>query len=185
MNLYGDKMKKAICIISSFIAIMVSIYYMHIGGLFGNASAFSKVGLSHPILFTAWGIVTYFALSFNIYTAYSATKYRFYIPMIIISGIGMILTLCCDFDYSKYTEYILHCIGSLSFSSITGICVFILFLLRKKYILSGICATILICDLILLLIFKETALIEITPIFAGYIMLLFINLKREDELIEA
>ena len=38
---------------------------------------------------------------------------------------------------------------------------------------------ILIGDLVCLLIFKETGLIETLPIFAGYIMLSAVNLRRE------
>ena len=66
-----------------------------------------------------------------------------------------------------------------------GITVFLAFLINKKYILSLISALILITDLILLLIFKETALIETVPIFAGYIMLLINNLTLRKDKIEA
>ena len=70
------------------------------------------------------------------------------------------------------------------FSAVTGITVFLLFLICFKKgvmfkaftVASGM---ILIGDLVCLLIFKETGLIEALPIFAGYIMLSAVNLRRE------
>ena len=89
-----------------------------------------------------------------------------------------------DFDFDKKAEYYLHCAGSLTFSAITGITIFLLFLLNYKrnslfkaftYITAGV----LIIDFVCLLIFKETGLIEALPIFAGYILLATVNLRRE------
>ncbi|MGN0521675.1 MAG: hypothetical protein ACI4IQ_03445 [Eubacterium sp.] len=176
-------MKKLFCFLSVLISVLISLYYMHFGGILGNSSAFSKVGLNHSALFILWGISTYIALSFNIYAGYSKTRFKFYIPLLIITAVGMVLTLACDFDYSKYSQYIAHCIGSITFSAVSGILVFLLFLLTKKYLFTVISGVILVTDLVLLLIFKETALIEIVPIFAGYIMLLITNLKKEKELV--
>ena len=178
-------MKKGICLLAVTIAVLVTIYYLTFGGISGNESAFSTVGLEHPIWFAVWGVSTYTALAINIYTAFCKTKYKFYIILLIISAIGMALTLTCDFDYNKYTQYLAHCIGSLAFSGTMGLTVFLAFLINKKYILSLISALILITDLILLLIFKETALIETVPIFAGYIMLLINNLTLRKDKIEA
>ena len=101
--------------------------------------------------------------------------------LLFLSAIGMALTLTCDFDYNKYPQYLAHCIGSLAFSVIMGINVFLLFFLTKKYLFALISAVILVLDLIMLIIFKETALIEIVPIFAGYIMLTINNLKEGKE----
>ena len=179
-----QKINKGICLISVILAVTVTVYYMTFGGISGNESALSTVGLKHPIWFSLWGICTYIALTFNIHTAFSKTKYKFYIILLIISAIGMILTLTCDFDYDKYPQYLAHCIGSLLFSSVMGVNVFLACLLNKKYILSIISALILITDLIMLLIFKETALIEIVPIFSGYIMLLINNLALRKDKIE-
>ncbi len=156
---------------------------MCIGGISGNESAFSKVGLSHPILFFVWGISTYIALCVNLYAGYKKTKYNFYIPLLFVSAIAMILTLICDFDYSRHTQYMIHCAASLTFSAVNAILVFALFLLTKKYLFTFITGAVLVTDLVLLLIFKETALIEIVPIFAGYILLLINNLKKEKELV--
>lgn len=178
-------MKRVVCVVSVLIAVGITLYYITIGGVFGNSSALSKVGLDHPLLFAFWGFFTYFALSFNIYIGYSKTKYKFYLPLLFVTAIGMLLTLTCDFDYSKYSQYIAHCIGSLVFSAVSGILVFLLFLLKKEYRMSAITGLILIGDLIFLILFKETALIEIIPIFYGYIMLLINNLKKEMELVEA
>ena len=70
------------------------------------------------------------------------------------------------------------------FSAVTGITIFLLFLLNYKKgrifkIFTYITAIILITDLICLLIFKETGLIEALPIFAGYLLLGIVNLRRE------
>lgn len=178
-------MKKAICVISILCSALFSIYYMHFGGLFGNDSALSTVGLEHPILFSIWGVLTLFALSINIIYGFIKTKYKLCCLLLIISAIGMLLTLTCDFDYDIKAQYFAHCIGSIAFSSVTGITVFLLFLLRKKYIRATVCAIVLIADLVLLLIFKETALIEIVPIFTGYALLLSLNLEKEMTEIEA
>lgn len=183
-NLLGDLMKRFVSILTIFIAVAITIYYLHFAGIFGNSSALSTVGLSHPIWFALWGASTYFALYFNIHIAFSKTKYKFYILLMIISLIGMILTISCDFDYSNYNEYLAHCIGSLTFSSVTGVTIFCLFIVLKKYSYAIICAIVLITDLILLLIFKETALIETIPIFIGYILLTINNLEKEKEAIE-
>lgn len=165
------------------VAVAVTVYYLTFGGIKGNDSALSTVGLSHPILFSLWGISTYIALAFNIHIAFKKTKFKFYIILLIISAIGMALTLTCDFDYDIYPQYLAHCIGSLAFSAVTGITVFLAFLLNKKYILTAISGLILLTDLVMLLIFKETALIEIVPIFSGYILLLINNFDtRKDKI---
>ncbi|MGN0528277.1 MAG: hypothetical protein ACI4IE_04015, partial [Eubacterium sp.] len=77
-----------------------------------------------------------------------------------------------------------HCIGSLTFSAVSGITVFLLFLLNFKKsfmfkVFTCITGVILVVDLICLFIFKETGLIEALPIFAGYIMLMITNFRRE------
>ncbi len=176
---------KTISFILTVFAIIITIYYLAICGLFGNKSALSTVGLKHHILFTIWGIVTYMALSSGIIVAFSQTKYKFYIILLIISAVGMAMTLLFDFDYSKYPQYLAHCIGSLVFSGAMGINVFLAFLVNKKYIFSVVSALILVIDLIMLIIFKETALIEIFPIFAGYIMLTAFNFGKEKEIVKS
>lgn len=177
--------KKIFCLLSVITAVIITICYLSVTGISGNESALSKVGLVHPVMFTLWGISTYFALAFNIHIGFSKTKYKLYIPLLAVSLLGMILTLCCDFDYSVYPEYLAHCIGSLTFSAVTGITVFLLFILTKNYISAVICGVVLITDLVLLVIFKETALIEVVPVFAGYVLLLIHNLKGEKVKIEA
>ncbi len=92
----------------------------------------------------------------------------------------MLFTLICDFDYAKETEYLLHCCGSLTFSVSTGCCVFLLFLMNyaknKKFALfTYIIGGILITDFILLLIFKENALIETGPVIFALILLPVLN----------
>lgn len=177
-------MKKIFSLCLSLTAIIYSLYYASLGGFSGNDGALSKIGLTHPVLFIIWGALTCVALFYNIIIGYIKTKYKFYIPLLIIALTGMILTITNDFDYSQKNQYILHCIGSMTFSIVMGITVFLLFLLAKDYILAFICALILITDLILLIIFKETAIIELTPIFAGYIMLVIHNIQRERKKVE-
>ncbi|MCM1114468.1 MAG: hypothetical protein NC397_03135 [Clostridium sp.] len=174
-------MKKIINILLILIAGCYSLYYASLGGFRGNAGALSKIGLTHHILFIIWGIITYFVLSYNIVVGFRQTKYKFYIIPLIIAAIGMILTLAFDFDYALHTDYMLHCIGSMTFSIVMGILVFVLFLLRKEYILTAVCGSILAADFILLIIFKETAIIELLPIFSGYVMLGIMNSRKERE----
>lgn len=177
-------MKKLICLLSCLVATAFSLYYSSLGGFAGNKGALSKIGLTHPVLFFIWGILTLFALSYNLIIGFSKTKHKFYIILLIIASVGMIMTLSFDFDYNNHIQYTLHCIGSLTFSATMGITVFSLFLLTKKYILTIISGIILIGDLILLIIYKETAFIELMPIFAGYIMLSVNNCRREKKLVE-
>ncbi len=177
-------MKKIFCLLISLAAVAYSIFYASLGGFIGNKGALSKIGLTHPILFAVWGILTCTALFANLIAGFMRTKYKFYIPLILIAFIGMILTITNEFDYSVKSEYFLHCIGSMTFSVIMGITVFLLFVLSKDYILAIISGVILIGDLILLILFKETAIIELTPIFAGYIMLGIHNMRRERKTVE-
>lgn len=177
-------MKKIFCLCLSFAAIVYSIYYATFGGFVGNSGALSKIGLTHPVLFIIWGMITCLALFYNLIVGYGKTKYKFYIPLLIIAFIGMVLTVTNDFDYSQRNDYLLHCIGSMTFSAVMGITVFLLFLLSKNYTFTIISGVILIGDLIFLIIFKETAIIELTPIFAGLIMLGIHNTRRERKAVE-
>jgi presenilin-like A22 family membrane protease len=101
---------------------------------------------------------------------------------LIIAIIGMILTLSFDFDFDKKTDYYLHCIGSLTFSVVMGVTIFILFVIcyNKDKIFrffTFVTAGILLVDLVCLIIFKENALIEVIPVFAGYVMLSTVNMR--------
>lgn len=178
-------MKKFIALISSLIAASYTVWYMHFGVPYENSGALSKIGLQHRGLFVVWGVLTTVALGLNIILAYQKyTKTRVYIPLLSVSVLGMILTLSFDFDFDKKLHYYLHCTGSLVFSVATGITVFLLYFLCRNthkifkaytYITGGI----LIIDLICLLIFKETGLIETLPIFTGYLLLAVTNLRRD------
>lgn len=177
--------KEAISLLLCIISTTYTIWYMHFAPPYKNAGALSKIGLEHPIYFAIWGVLTYFALALALGIAYKKyTGTKAYIPLLVVSGVGMILTLTNDFDFDKKVQYYLHCTGSLMFSAVTGITVFLLFLICFKKgvmfkaftVASGM---ILIGDLVCLLIFKETGLIEALPIFAGYIMLTAVNLRRE------
>lgn len=177
--------KKIICILSSITAVCCTVWYMQYGEPFKNSGALSKIGLTHKTEFIIWGVLTLFALCFNLITAYKThTNVNFYKPMLCIASIGMVLTLAFNFDYDEKLQYFLHCAGSLTFSAVMGIAVFLLFLLNHKKavifkIFTYASGIILTADLICLLIFKETAIIEVVPIFSGYIMLGAVNLRRE------
>lgn len=181
----GDEMKNTIGALSSAVAFIYTLWYMHFGEAHKNSGALSKIGLQHHTLFVIWGVLTLFALVFNIVIAYKRyTKTMAYIPLLSVSTVGMILTLWFDFDFSKKPDYYLHCIGSLTFSATMGITIFLMFLLCYNKgmifkVFTFITAGILITDLILLFIFKETGLIEAVPIFAGYLLLDIINLRRD------
>lgn len=177
--------RKYIGTVLSFIAFAYTLWYMHFGVPYKNSGALSKIGLAHPVLFWIWGILTLFALSYNITVAYKKyTSAKVYIPLLCVSAIGMLLTLSFDFDYDKQPDYFLHCAGSLTFSAVMGVTVFLLFVLCFKKsklfrMFTYLTAAILIVDLIFLLVYKETALIEVLPIFAGYLLLGIVNFREE------
>lgn len=169
----------------SIIATIYTIFYMNLGTVYDNSGALSKIGIEHKFLFVIWGILTTSALTFAICLAYKKyCKTKIHLVLITASIIGMILTLCFDFDYEIKTSYYLHCIGSLTFSVAMGLNIFIFYFLNRKKellfrIFTVLTATILIADLVCLIIFKETALIETIPVFAGYILLGTTNLRRD------
>lgn len=179
------KLKKYGSLLLSAAAAIYTVWYMHFGTAYKNEGALSTIGLERHGLFVIWGVMTIAALAVNITIGYKRyTKTKIYIPLLSVSAAGMAMTLCFDFDYDEKAQYFLHCAGSLIFSVVTGITVFILFLLNYKKerifkIFTLTTAAILIGDFILLLIFKETGLIETVPIFSGYIMLAIINTRRE------
>ncbi len=175
-------MKKALLISISVFAAVFTIWYMHFGSLTENSGALSVTGLEHPVYFTVWGVLTFCGIFGNLLFSYKRLlpKNHFQYVFFSLSAIGMILTLSCDFDYLSYTQYVLHCIGSLLFSVSTGICVFLLFFLNFKrnrifMAFTYIIGFILITDLVLLLIFKETALIEAVPVLFALIILPILN----------
>ena len=185
-NTYGDEiLKEKLSAVISLFTCVYTVWYMHFGTAYKNSGALSKIGLEHRILFAIWGISTFISLAFAITLAYKKlTDNHFYIPMLIISGAGMALTLINRFDFNIKAEYFLHCIGSLTFSIVTGITIFLLYFLSRKQnkinlIFCIITAIILSADAICLLIFKETGLIEVIPIFAGCLMLAITNLRRD------
>ena len=172
-------MKNFLTLILTGISVAYSLWFAAFGGFVGNRGALSKIGLSHPVLFCLWGALTFLTLALLLTIGYGKTKYKFYTYLLTVAGVGMALTLFCDFDYDLRVQYYLHCIGSMSFSVVTSANVLLLFFLQKRYILGGVCAGVVAADFILLLIFKETAFIELFPIFAGYALLLINNFKEK------
>ena len=176
------RMKKAILIFLCVFAFIFTVWYMQFGGLTENSGALSKTGLIHPVYFSVWGISVFAAIYANLLFAYKSLlhKRRFQYILFSVSAIGMLLTLTCDFNYENKLQYILHCTGSLTFSVLTGVCVFMLFLLdyqksRMFATFTYIIGLLLITDLILLLIFQENALIEAVPILFALILLPTLN----------
>lgn len=170
------------------IALFLTLWLMHYGSLTENSGALSKTGLIYPVTFTIWAIFTYFAL--HIHIIYGLKKinkdYKIFYILSALAGIGMLLTLACDFDYSLKVQYYLHCAGSLAFSSITGIMVFVLFLFQFHKsplykIFTIIIGLILLGDTVFLLIYQETALIEAVPILFGLITLPLFNFYNKDK----
>lgn len=181
-------MKKYIILAISVCAVIFTLWFMHFGELTTNSGALSKTGLIHPIYFTIWGLLTYTALYANIIFLYNKQFPKAKLPYLSagIALIGMILTLSCKFDFSLKLQYYLHCAGSLTFSIITGICVFALYLLnfRKSFtykIVTIITGSILVADGILLLIFKQNALIEAVPIIFALIAMPLTIFKEKDK----
>lgn len=178
-------MKRWITPILSVVTIFYTVWYMHFGVPYKNDGALSTIGLSHHNAFVVWGVLTMLTFGVGIIIAYKSTlKTRIYIPMLLVSVLGMTLTLCFDFDYDIKPDYYFHCVGSLLFSVVTGVVIFVLFLLNYKRnamfkIFTYLTAVILLVDFVLLLIYKETGFIEIVPVFAGYIMLSLTNFRRE------
>ncbi len=178
-------MKRYITPILSVITAIYTVWYMHFGVPYKNSGALSKIGLVHHDAFVIWGVLTILTLGVGIVIAYRETlKTKIYIPLLIVSAFGMALTLAFRFDYDIMPDYYFHCVGSLLFSVVTGVTIFVLFLLNYKKcrlfkIFTYLTAAILLVDFVLLLIFKETGLIEIVPVFAGYIMLSATNMRRE------
>ena len=178
-------MKKGIGICLSLVSFAYTIWYMRFGIPYKNSGALSKIGLEHKGLFILWGVMTMTALSYNIIIAYKRyLKTKAHIPLLAVCAVGMLLTLCFDFKYGVTPDYYLHCAGSLVFSAVMGITIFLLFLFcyDKSIIFklfTHISGLILLSDLVCLLIIKETGLIEALPIFAGYVMLGIINTRRD------
>ena len=140
--------------------------YMHFADPRTNAGALSTIGLDHPVLFALWGAGTYGVLYLLLYTMYNKQKRRGLCHGLVLpAGVGMALTVCCPFDFERHTLWLLHCIGSLAFSVLSGVAIFLCFLFSFKKGRFWQCATVfwaalMIGDLILLLIYKETGLIE-------------------------
>jgi hypothetical protein len=169
----------------SLITAIYTLWYMHFEEPWTNDGALSTIGLEHRAAFVIWGILTFVSLALATTLVYrKLLKTWVYIPLLALSGIAMALTLIFDFDSGKKPDFYLHCGGSLVFSAVTGFAVFLAFLLCYKRgvifkVFTYLTAAILIGDIVFLIIFKETGLIEAVPIFAGYIMLGITNLRGE------
>ncbi|MCR5207280.1 MAG: hypothetical protein K6C14_02235 [Eubacterium sp.] len=173
-------MKKYSGALLSLVCIVYTVWYMHFGKPWTNAGALSTIGLRHRALFTVWGLLTLISLTTQIMTGYIRIgRLKTGAALMGTAAVGMALTLIFRFDYDIKPDYYLHCAGSLLFSAVTGVSVFLLFALKKEKTLAGLTALILTGDLICLLIFKETGLIEALPIIAGLIMLTYSNLRRD------
>ncbi len=173
-------MKSILSCALSFAATCYTLWYMHFDRPWTNDGALSTIGLEHRGLFAVWGIITLSALGFALFIAYrSVKKTKLLIPLFLLSSLGMALTLIFRFQNGLKPDFYLHCAGSLTFSAVTGVAVFLIFIMKKRKSFAVITAAILIIDLIFLIICKETGLIETVPIFAGYILLGIENVRSE------
>ncbi len=154
-----------------------TVGYMHFADPRTNAGALSTIGLDHPVLFALWGAGTYGVLYLLLYTVYNRQKRRGLCHGLLLpAGVGMALTVCCPFDFERHTLWLLHCIGSLAFSVLSGVAIFLCFLFPFKKGRFWQCATVfwaalMIGDLLLLLIYKETGLTEAAPVLTGVVLL--------------
>lgn len=106
---------------------------MHFADPRTNAGALSTIGLDHPVLFALWGAGTYGVLYLLLYTMYNKQKRRGLCHGLVLpAGVGMALTVCCPFDFERHTLWLLHCIGSLAFSVLSGVAIFLCFLFSFK-----------------------------------------------------
>ena len=180
-------MKKTLICTLSFAAAAYTVWFMHFGSLTENSGALSKTGLRHPILFAAWGTLTFFALFANGIYIYNRGSKKFkalFIALCTVSFIGMVLTLCFKFDYDLRIQYYLHCAGSLAFSASSGAAVFLIFLINFKKsklyaALTVVVGIILTADLIFLIIFQESALIEGVPVIFALISMPIVILSEK------
>lgn len=181
-------MKKYALCATSIMTAAYTVYYMSLNELTTNEGALSKTGLKHPVLFAVWGILTYISLYWGIFEI--AKKFKvlknFHYALAIASLLGMAMTLIFKFDYSLRIQYFLHCSGSLIFSVCTGVCVFITYMLnfRKSVFFSAstvIIGIILATDLVLLIIFKQNALIEAVPVLFALILMPLTLIAHKDK----
>ena len=88
-------MRKAFIIVISVLAVLFTLWYMHFGSLTENSGALSVTGLSHPVYFTIWGILTFCGIFSNLLLAYKKflPKQNFQYIFFVLSAVGMILTL--------------------------------------------------------------------------------------------
>lgn len=176
---------KYFSLLLSAAASVVTLWLLHFENPWTNDGALSTIGLEHRILFAVWGVLTFAALTLAVFLGYRTFhKTKLYLPLLAVCGVGMALTVSCRFEYRYHTEYILHCGGSLAFSIVMGVTVFLLFLLgwKKHFIFqlfSILTAVIMITDGVLLGVFHETGLIEAAPILAGLVMLGIVNTGGE------
>lgn len=182
-------MKTIIYYILSAAAIILTVYIISLNELTTNSGAISKTGIEHHLLFVFWGVSVYAALYadvFSLASLFGAKKHFLYV-LALSSFIGMALTLVFKFDSALKLQYYLHCTGSLVFSVCTGLAVFLTFLSGAKKKLFNLISTVIIAaalvsDLVLLLIFKQNALIEGLPvIFALLIMPITISINGSNK----
>lgn len=164
-------MKKIINALLSISAIIFTVYFMSLNDLTTNEGALSKTGIEHPFLFFIWGLLAYISLYTNIFMLAGCLQKvtRFHFVAASAALIGIIFTVVFKFDYSLKFQYFMHCAGSLTFSVCTAIAVFITYLSGFKIskfnaVLTVAVGTISTADLILLIIYKQTALIEGLPV---------------------
>lgn len=167
------------------ISCLYTIWYMQLGDIFENSGALSTIGLTHPVLFAIWGVLAQSAMLANICTMYmrAGIHKNFYKVLLILSTLGMGMTLLFPFDYDMRPYYFLHCTGAFLFTGANGCAILIYYLLRRKerpafWALFGCGCAVLAASLILLLITKETAFNETLPLFGAFVLFTATNATK-------
>ena len=133
-------MRKAFIIVISVLAVLFTLWYMHFGSLTENSGALSVTGLSHPVYFTIWGILTFCGIFSNLLLAYKKflPKQNFQYIFFVLSAVGMILTLAFDFDFLFQLQVVFSCCFFLI--SVKAKCLkYLLLLLGLSWLLIWAC----------------------------------------------
>lgn len=180
-------MKKFLLSLFSLLYISFTVWYLHFADPTTNDGALSAIGRQHPVWFAIWGLYTFAVLFLLLAPLYrSIRRLPVCYGLLLPAGVGMALTVGCPFDGERHTLWLLHCIGSLTFSVCSGAAVFLCFCLRfsqGRYWQSAsvLWAVLMFSDFVLLLIFKETGLIEAVPILVGVVLLnIAIYLRKKE-----
>lgn len=163
------------------IALVYTYWYLSFSNPFKSYGALSIIGLTHPVLFAVWGLLTETALYINIELAYRKTGYRSKCGRLLLNlaVTSIFITIFVPFDFERIFQYIIHCYGAISFIIYNGAAMLVLFFkyYRQKpfFILACITAVVLLTTLLLFLIIGESGVLECAPMLLSFIILFIFN----------